>query len=153
LDPLYLLLIGIPVVVLITWRLLSSAHYGHRREKSAADSLKRAGSASTDAATIPRPPYRAMTLSICTNACAAAKRIRNKSFLVSEAPQLPLPNCDRVCHCQFAIHDDRRLKEDRRMPSEDIFQDTTTLDADEIGGNRRGKTDRRRKAAPYQGIY
>jgi hypothetical protein len=145
LDPLYLLLICIPVVAFIAWRLLSGARHGGQKEGF----LTPASKAGTK---LPQPPYRSMTLNICTNSCAASKRIRKKSFLVNEAPQLPLANCDRVCHCKFAIHDDRRLKEDRRFPSADIFQDTTTLD-DGRGGSRRTKNDRRRKAAPYQGIY
>jgi len=147
LDPLYLLLICVPVAALITWRLLSGSHHGGREEKSAAESHKRAGSGSSDAATLPRPQYRAMTLRIGTNACAAAKRVRQKSFLVGEVPQLPLPNCDRACHCEFSSHDDRRLKDDRRFPSADGFQDTTTLDDGRTGSDRRSKT------APYQGIY
>jgi hypothetical protein len=145
LDPLYLLLISIPAAAFVTWWLLSDSH---RRQENSAGRRKK-GPGSANESPIPQPTYRSAKLSICTNACEAAKRIRTKTFLVNEAPRLPLASCDRICHCNFALYDDRRLKDDRRYPSEDIqdFQDTTTLDEGRTGSDRRAKT------APYHGIY
>ena len=71
---------------------------------------------------MPRPRYQSKTIAICTNACAASKRLRGKSYLVHETPSLPLPNCDRTCYCKFTNHDDRRIKDDRRFPAEEIDQ-------------------------------
>jgi hypothetical protein len=46
--------------------------------------------------------------------CDATVDLRGKRFLASEAPTIPLPNCDvGSCHCWYAHYDDRR-QGDRR---------------------------------------
>ena len=112
--------------------------------------MKASGLGSKNEAALPRPRYQSKTIAVCTNACAAATRLRGKSFLVAETPNLPLPNCDRTCYCKFTDHDDRRIKDDRRYPAEEIDQlEGLTTDEDVRDGDDR----RRKKAQPYRGIY
>ena len=61
--------------------------------------------------------YHAVSIKLGPRACAAAQNISGQRFLSSEAPQLPLPDCDAdECTCHFAHHDDRRSGKDRRSP-------------------------------------
>jgi hypothetical protein len=150
LDPLYLLLICVPVAALVTWRLLVGSRSGARHERSAAGSLQAKGIGSKDKVALPRPRYSAKSIAICTNACAAATRLRSKSFLVGEAPELPLATCDRTCYCKYVSHDDRRIKEDRRYPAEEIEPLEGVLAKEDV---RAGSDRRRKKTPPYRGIY
>lgn len=150
LDPLYLLLAGVPVAALITWRLLVGSTTEGRHERNAAGSMQASGIGSKDQAALPRARYKAQSISICMNACPAAVKLRTKVFLVDEAPNLPLPNCDRTCHCKYQYHEDRRIKEDRRNPSEDIEPLEGVLAKEDI---RKGKDRRRKKLPPYKGIH
>jgi hypothetical protein len=150
LDPLYLLLLSGLVAALITWRLLIGSQRISRNERRASESLQSKAIGSTDMAALPRPRYRAMSLRICNSPCPAAIKLRNKSFLVDAVPQLPLPGCDRACFCEYATHDDRRVRDDRRYPSTDmVYIQGTTLMQDE---GRKGQ-ERRHRVEPYQGIY
>lgn len=50
------------------------------------------------------------------DACDAVKRMEDKRILSSQAPMLPLPECDApFCNCRYEHHDDRRQGE-RRHP-------------------------------------
>ncbi len=42
--------------------------------------------------------------------CEAARSLAGRRFLSSEAPALPLPDCDRpeTCRCRYRKHGDRR---------------------------------------------
>lgn len=78
----------------------SSVHTG--REKRAALVTK---------ATPRRNPFRATSISIPEDACAAAQALDGDRFLVDggEIPGLPLPGCDAAaCHCTYLHHQDRR---------------------------------------------
>jgi len=149
LDPLYLLIISGFVAALISWRLLLGSHKERRHERSAAGSLKPEPVGSTDMAAMPRPRYRAKSIRICTSPCPAVLKLRNKSFLVDTVPQLPLPECDRTCFCEYANHDDRRVRDDRRYPATDIVSVNSAVS---IKDGRAGR-DRRHRVEPYQGIY
>jgi len=52
----------------------------------------------------------------CDNhACGSAIEMRDQVFLASEAPTLPLTNCDAThCQCKYAKASDRRATEGRR---------------------------------------
>lgn len=64
-----------------------------------------------------KAPYRAVSLRGAPDACVASKRIAGERFLLTEAPELPLPGCDaRQCKCYLVEHDDRRRGHDRRSP-------------------------------------
>ncbi|MEX2496282.1 MAG: hypothetical protein WD448_09350 [Woeseia sp.] len=59
--------------------------------------------------------YHAVSIQPGEKACKAARSIEGQRFLSSEAPRIPLPNCDAVdCSCRFAHHEDRRADESRR---------------------------------------
>jgi hypothetical protein len=157
LDPLYLLLASGFVAALISWRLLIGSRHDGRRERHAAQSLKSNPIGSKDMAAMPRPRYRARTIRICNNPCTAAVKLRNKPFLVDIVPQLPLPGCDRTCFCEYTNHDDRRVRDDRRHPSEDMVSVNVRMSfGDEhrvsfVDGRK--VRDRRHRVKPYQGIY
>ena len=53
--------------------------------------------------------YRAASLACDALACQAAREMRGQKFLASEAPHLPLRDCDKgQCNCHLAFHNDRR---------------------------------------------
>ncbi len=62
----------------------------------------------------PRPPARtfyAVTVRYSeSQACDAVRALGEKPFLSSEAPNLPLDDCDRphLCRCQYRHQPDRR---------------------------------------------
>ena len=61
--------------------------------------------------------YHAVSIKLGPRACAAAQDMTGQRFLSSDAPQLPLPDCDVAnCGCHFVHHDDRRSGKDRRSP-------------------------------------
>jgi len=85
-------------------------------------------------------PYRAVSIvsdPTGPGACEAVKAVGGTRFLLAEAPELPLPDCDLPCACKFAHYRDRRDNhEDRRRPrslAADIYDRP----------ERRGKTGRR----------
>jgi hypothetical protein len=57
-------------------------------------------------------PFRAVSVAPTRASCPAAVAIRDKRFLVSEAPTLPLPMCTwpLSCPCKLKAHDDRRAR-------------------------------------------
>jgi hypothetical protein len=65
-------------------------------------------------------PYSAVSIVVDLTgpgACDAVKAIGDRRFLVADAPELPLPECNCRCACKFAHFRDRRdTREDRRRP-------------------------------------
>ena len=64
-------------------------------------------------------PYRAVSVVPTRASCPAAVAIRDKRFLVAEAPTLPLPMCTwpLSCPCKFSAHKDRRARPQRNAES------------------------------------
>ena len=61
--------------------------------------------------------YHAVGIKFPSYACDAAKALAGKRFLSTEAPPIPLPECDgRECECTFLHFKDRRTGKDRRSP-------------------------------------
>jgi hypothetical protein len=61
--------------------------------------------------------FHAVSIRLGSNACTAAREIQGERFLASEAPQMPLPDCDASdCKCRFVHYKDRRTKDNRRNP-------------------------------------
>ncbi len=61
--------------------------------------------------------FHAVAIKTPVYACEAALKLEGVRFLGSEAPKLPLPECDRDnCECRFQHYDDRRSGRDRRSP-------------------------------------
>jgi hypothetical protein len=56
-----------------------------------------------------RQPYHAVVIAAPANACAAAQACKGKRYLSTEAPRLPLADCNsRRCECKYRHYDDRR---------------------------------------------
>ncbi len=91
--------------------------------------------------------YHAVSVKAGAYACSAANNIAGKRFLASQAPSLPLPDCDAgECECHFVHHNDRRTGKDRRSPftSGGIAAATGTF-----SGERRRGDDRRDESEDY----
>ena len=71
--------------------------------------------------------FSAVSIQIGPHACSAANYLRDKKFLSSQAPALPLSKCDiSDCRCKYSHHKDRRSEDDRRYPSaimQGVFSD------------------------------
>lgn len=54
--------------------------------------------------------YQAVSIRFGARACEAAKKTDQERYLAMEAPNLPLPGCDRssTCKCRYRHHPDRR---------------------------------------------
>ncbi len=64
-------------------------------------------------------PYSAVRIKPHQHACDAAFDLSHRVYLVSEAPLLPLPNCNKTesCRCGYVHYDDRRHGLQRRGKS------------------------------------
>lgn len=90
--------------------------------------------------------FHAVTIHSSASACAAAKAQTGRRFLASDAPEIPLKDCDvHDCQCRFAHHDDRRRAKDRRSAfgSGGMTAGTGSFDVE-----RRSGQDRRKKVNP-----
>jgi hypothetical protein len=82
--------------------------------------------------------WHAITIVGTTAACAAAEACRGKRFLSSEAPRLPLAECDaQRCECRFRHFADRRGSPRRRD------ENARAATARVVSDNRREKPGRR----------
>lgn len=112
-NGLYVLIL---LVVVLIWFL-------SRRSKTKSKSTNKHSSPATKR----KKDFHAVSIQICPQACAAAKQLRDKRFLSSQAPMLPLSDCNvKDCKCKFVHHQDRRSHEDRRFPSvtmQNVFAD------------------------------
>lgn len=87
-------------------------------------------------------PYHAVSIQPGSEACRAARELKGKRFLSSEAPSLPLANCTLAdCQCHFVHHADRRSPRDRRS---DLPRGAGTDETGQFRKDRRQGTDRRR---------
>ena len=123
-------LIVIALVLLVGWLFIR----GRQSKKTGAVKPRRPAPTSNSS-------YHAVSIKFKSRACMAAKTIEGQRFLSSEAPRLPLPECDVTdCQCHFAHHKDRRVSKDRRnVFNSSGHSDTTGRHEQE----RRGKRDRR----------
>ena len=67
--------------------------------------------------------WHAVSVKPGTGACAVASSGRSRRWLSREAPQLPLPGCNKpdTCRCTYQHHEDRR-GEGRRAEDTDAFK-------------------------------
>ena len=147
-DPVLILVSCLLVAALVSWRLLIGSFHEQRHERSAsASSTPMLGDKS---AVDKGAGFEAVSISISVGPCEAARALRRQTFLVDEAPALPLEKCDRVCNCKFKSHPDRRVGSDRRYPDEHYVK----VAAHAAHEERREGRDRRRKGRfQYNGIY
>lgn len=147
-EALYVMLSCLLVGGLLTWRLLTGSRHEMRHERRATSSsapmLERSGSAAQDES------YRAVKLRICPRPCRAAQLMRQQVFLVGEAPELPLPECNRSCGCSYLPQRDRRADKDRRHPDDGYVRVRTAYAVPE---QRAGRDRRRKGRFQYSGIY
>ena len=82
-------------------------------------------------------PHHAVSIHAPSSACDAARVLGDQRFLSSEAPVLPLQDCDASeCRCRYKHHEDRRVEPRRR----DELGDTARI---YTGSQRRVLADRR----------
>ena len=61
-------------------------------------------------ATVPKSPWRSVSVVPGPSACEAAQRLRGERFLAGKAPRLPLAQCNNQhqCDCKYQHYADRR---------------------------------------------
>jgi ABC-type nickel/cobalt efflux system permease component RcnA len=89
-----------------------------------------------------RKPYAAVRVKPHEHACNAAFEMSHRTFLVAEAPILPLQDCNKSdsCRCGYRHYDDRRQGLERRGESfvmRDAYTKKERRD-DEKHGRRQG---------------
>jgi hypothetical protein len=85
--------------------------------------------------------FHAVSIIGSGTACAVSEACRGKRFLSTEAPRLPLAECDaKRCECRYRHYADRRGAPRRR---EEKVAIGTTATVRVIGANRREKRGRR----------
>ena len=103
----YYVLLMLVLGLLVAWYFYRQGvdRPGHRRDRR----IARPGRSET--------AYHAVSIRFEVNACNAAKALAGHRFLATEAPELPLPECEMtICKCRFVHHEDRRAGKDRRSP-------------------------------------
>jgi len=84
-----------------------------------------------------RNRWHAVLVLAPSSACAAAQACKGKRYLSSEAPRLPLANCDAAaCGCKYRHFDDRRAGPRRA-------EEVGVPDPKKPASNRRGRKGRR----------
>ena len=127
-------LVGLLLVLLLLWLFIRQ-----RSSQAAKRSPRQVGN---KFAAQKKSKYHAVSLRFSHDACNAAKALQGERFLATEAPTLPLPNCDaHNCECHFAHHDDRRSGKDRRNVFTAAGYSAST---GRFAQERRTQTDRRK---------
>jgi hypothetical protein len=83
--------------------------------------------------------WHAVSIVVQGASCAAATLCRNKRFLSTQIPQLPLRDCDKAggCPCKYKHYEDRRAGVRR---TDDVHRD---LRSEFLESNRRAARGRR----------
>ena len=119
-----------PIAVVLIWFYL-------KRSKVESSSTQKPASTTSKS----EGKFRAVSIQTGPRACTAAKYLRGKRFISTQAPELPLSRCDiSDCKCKYAYHKDRRDEDDRRFPSnimESVFSDNDKRAKSKLG--RRSK--------------
>jgi hypothetical protein len=87
-----------------------------------------------------RKPYAAVRVKPHEHACNAAFEMSHRTFLVAEAPILPLQDCNKSesCHCGYRHYDDRRQTSARRGESF-VMRDVYTKKERREEGEKHGR--------------
>ncbi|MCX4190009.1 hypothetical protein [Methylophaga sp. OBS3] len=92
--------------------------------------------------TSPKPPskhFHGVSITPSAGACRAAQAIANKRFLSSDAPVLPLTDCDTAyCGCRYEHHQDRRGPINRRQKHVEIETQSNENDHRQTPERRHG---------------
>lgn len=83
-------------------------------------------------------PYHAVSVKPpLVGACMAAQRCAGKRFLSTEAPTLPLAQCDAAsCQCRYRHHEDRRSESRRIMDTNGLSRAWNGAERRRSGGRR-----------------
>jgi hypothetical protein len=86
-----------------------------------------------------KQPWHAVSIVPRGAACEAAVALRERRFLSTEAPRLPLADCSRAasCECVYHHYTDRRAGP-RRSSDDTGFHSTRSNDERRAGRGRRG---------------
>ncbi len=86
-----------------------------------------------------KQPWHAVSIVPRGAACELAVALRERRFLSSEAPQLPLPDCPSAnkCQCVYRHYTDRRAGP-RRSSDDTGFHSARSDDERRAGRGRRG---------------
>jgi len=118
------------IVVVVIWLLLK------RLKANSSSTLKPASATSKR-----KIEFGAVSIKIGPRACSAAKYLRGKRFLSSQAPALPLSKCDiSDCTCKYDYYKDRRSEDDRRFPSaimQSVFSDQEKRENPKLGRRKK----------------
>lgn len=115
---------AIPLILLVYYQTSKGKHSAKQQSQHPVETFKK---------------FPGVGIKPCPNSCYSASILQRKRFLPSEAPMLPLNDCDRaVCECTYNHFTDRRSGEDRRFPS-------IEMDSEFLQKNQRVTPDRRRK--------
>jgi hypothetical protein len=88
--------------------------------------------------------FHAVSVCMDPSPCHAVRELAEQRILSSEAPVLPLPDCDQPdCSCHFEHYSDRRIQQNRRDTLIALGR-LSAIPADEIGTERRSWRERRR---------
>ena len=103
------------LIILLGLLLALWLYIRHRSKQAAAKPAKPARRERRSMNSQDSGSYHAVSLKFPRDACAAAKKLEGQRFLSTEAPKLPLPECNSInCECRFLHHKDRRSGKDRR---------------------------------------
>lgn len=101
-------LVGLIIVLMLLWYLLMRRSSGSSKTNQPQLDRRQRNSGGA---------FHAISIKFDADACLHAKALQGRRYLASEAPTLPLNNCDAAsCKCRFVHHDDRRSGKDRRSP-------------------------------------
>jgi hypothetical protein len=86
--------------------------------------------------------FSAVSIVTTSACCDAGQQLAGKTFLLAQAPRLPLAECTRPdeCRCRFQKHADRRGADPERR----VMQSMWHTNAWDDGGERRKKRGRRK---------
>jgi len=131
--------IGVVVVALVVVGILGGALVLVHSQLRKSPSSRRRRAPRGGGAAAPRNPYRATSIVLGENPCAAAQDMAARRHLVEgeEVPLLPLPGCNApACNCTYRHHGDRRDEEDDRRG---IGSSAHWLVHSDIGERRSGR--------------
>ena len=88
-----------------------------------------------------RNPFHAVAIDCGRGrACQTARRLQGQRFLASEAPRLPLADCDSAtCACRYQHYEDRRM--DVRRAADEHRAEHPYADAERRGHRGRRRND------------
>lgn len=83
-------------------------------------------------------PFAAVKIEDCDFSCSLAFEQSSMIYLASEAPSLPLKDCDRAekCRCRYVHHNDRRKNTDDRRNDSPVLRDTFVGDEKRVTKSR-----------------